>query len=77
MTPDFFTRIGGEAAVRQLVGDFYNLMDKPDEAQRIRLLHSEQLTNHATKYLCSSVAGSAGRNWLLRNLASLGCVSDI
>ncbi|MBW9273836.1 MAG: hypothetical protein K1563_09120, partial [Candidatus Thiodiazotropha sp. (ex. Lucinisca nassula)] len=31
-----YERIGGEAAVRELVDRFYNLMDRQQEAKKIR-----------------------------------------
>ncbi|MEW7986938.1 MAG: group II truncated hemoglobin [Candidatus Thiodiazotropha sp.] len=38
-----YERIGGEAAVRELVDRFYNLMDRQQEAKKIRDLHAKSL----------------------------------
>ncbi|MBT3040012.1 MAG: group II truncated hemoglobin [gamma proteobacterium symbiont of Clathrolucina costata] len=38
-----YERIGGEAAVRELVDRFYNLMDQQQEAKKIRDLHAKSL----------------------------------
>ncbi|MCG8044907.1 MAG: group II truncated hemoglobin [Candidatus Thiodiazotropha endolucinida] len=38
-----YERIGGEAAVRELVDRFYNLMDQQQEAKNIRDLHAKSL----------------------------------
>ncbi|MES9830382.1 MAG: group II truncated hemoglobin [Candidatus Thiodiazotropha sp.] len=38
-----YERIGGEAAVRELVDRFYNLMDRQQEAKKIRDLHAKNL----------------------------------
>ncbi|MCU7944882.1 MAG: group II truncated hemoglobin [Candidatus Thiodiazotropha sp. (ex Cardiolucina cf. quadrata)] len=38
-----YEKIGGEVAVRELVDRFYNLMDRQQEAKKIRDLHAKSL----------------------------------
>lgn len=44
-----YQRIGGEAAIRQLVTRFYALMDELPESYGIRKMHAEDLGNSADK----------------------------
>lgn len=44
-----YERIGGEAAVRQLVDRFYDLMDEVPEYYGIRKLHPQDLTGSRQK----------------------------
>jgi len=44
-----YQRLGGERAVRQLVGRFYELMDHLPETYGIRKLHPESLAGSADK----------------------------
>lgn len=44
-----YQRLGGEAAVRQLVDRFYELMDTLPEAQTIRALHLNDLSGSSDK----------------------------
>jgi len=44
-----YRRLGGEAAVRQLVDRFYELMDSRDDCRELRQLHSADLTQARDK----------------------------
>lgn len=44
-----YQRLGGEAAVRQLVDRFYELMDTLPEAQAIRAMHPDDLSGSSDK----------------------------
>lgn len=47
-SPDsVYTRIGGEQAIRALVGRFYDLMDQLPEAYTVRSIHPESLQGSA------------------------------
>lgn len=55
-----FARIGGEPAVRRLVGRFYELMDTLPEAYGIRKLHQADLSSAEEKlfmFLCGWLGG--------------------
>jgi len=60
MTDSYFTRMGGETAVRRLVDRFYDLMDELDSARDIRQLHAADLTGARSKlfmFLCGWLGG--------------------
>lgn len=38
-----YERMGGEAAVRELVDRFYDLMDQEEEVKKLRDLHAKSL----------------------------------
>lgn len=44
-----YEQLGGESAVRKLVDRFYDLMDQNDEAQTIRSMHPDDLTESRDK----------------------------
>ncbi|MDA8746257.1 group II truncated hemoglobin [Rubripirellula amarantea] len=44
-----YTRLGGEAGVRQLVDRFYDLMSELPEAATIRKMHADDLTESRDK----------------------------
>lgn len=48
-TPTLYTRIGGDAAIRQLVDRFYELMDELPEAYAARKIHPADLTESGNK----------------------------
>lgn len=55
-----YTMLGGEAAVRQLVDRFYDLMDELPEAWEIRKLHPQSLNGSRDKlfkFLCGWLGG--------------------
>jgi hemoglobin len=45
-----YTRIGGDAAIRQLVDRFYELMDELPEAYAARKIHPADLTESGNKF---------------------------
>ena len=47
--PSLYTRIGGDAAIRQLVDRFYALMDELPEAYAARKIHPADLRESANK----------------------------
>lgn len=56
----YFTRIGGETAIRQLVDRFYDRMDELEAAKGIRQLHAADLTDARNKlfmFLCGWMGG--------------------
>lgn len=58
--PSVYERIGGEAAIRQLVKRFYELMDTLPEAYGIRKLHPDDLSGSEQKlfmYLSGYLGG--------------------
>jgi hemoglobin len=60
MSDSYFTRMGGETAVRQLVDRFYDLMDTLEAARGIRHLHAADLTEARNKlfmFLCGWMGG--------------------
>jgi hemoglobin len=60
MTDSYFTRMGGETAVRRLIDRFYDLMNEVDTAQDIRQLHAVDLTEARNKlfmFLCGWLGG--------------------
>ena len=60
MTDSYYTRIGGETAVRQLVDRFYDLMNELEGARGIRQLHAADLTDARNKlfmFLCGWLGG--------------------
>lgn len=51
---------GGEAGIRKLVDDFYDVMDQLSEAKKIRAMHPEDLTTSRDKlarFLCGWLGG--------------------
>ena len=54
-----FERIGGEPAIRMLVGRFYQLMDELPEAYSTRKIHPKDLTL-ATDKFCDFLSGWLG-----------------
>ena len=60
MTDSYFTRMGGEPAVRQLVDRFYDVMDTLQDAQVIRQLHAADLSlarDTLFMFLCGWLGG--------------------
>jgi hemoglobin len=60
MSDSYFTRMGGETAVRQLVDRFYDLMDTLEAARGIRQIHAADLTEARNKlfmFLCGWMGG--------------------
>lgn len=60
MTDSYFTRMGGETAVRRLIDRFYDLMNELDTARDIRQLHAVDLTESRNKlfmFLCGWLGG--------------------
>ncbi len=55
----YYNRIGGEAAVRRLVEQFYNFMDADPEFNGIRKFHAENL-DEARKKLFMFLSGWLG-----------------
>ena len=60
MTDSYYTRMGGESTVRQLVERFYDLMNELEAAQEIRKLHAADLSEARLKlfmFLCGWLGG--------------------
>ncbi|HEX5635954.1 MAG TPA: group II truncated hemoglobin [Gammaproteobacteria bacterium] len=60
MTDNYFTRMGSETAVRQLVDRFYDLMDELEAARDIRQLHAPDTSEARDKlfmFLCGWLGG--------------------
>lgn len=60
MSDSYFTRMGGEIAVRQLVDRFYDLMDTLEAARSIRQIHAANLSDARNKlfmFLCGWMGG--------------------
>ena len=60
MSDSYFTRMGGETAVRQLVDRFYDLMDTLEAARGIRQIHAADLSDARNKlfmFLCGWMGG--------------------
>lgn len=60
MTDSYYTRMGGESTVRQLVERFYDLMNELETAYEIRKLHAADLTEARNKlfmFLCGWLGG--------------------
>lgn len=60
MMDSYFTRMGGETVVRQLVDRFYDRMDTLETTPGIRALHAADLTEARNKlfmFLCGWLGG--------------------
>lgn len=60
MIDSYYTRMGGETTLRQLVDRFYDLMNDLEAARGIRQLHAADLTEARNKlfmFLCGWMGG--------------------
>ncbi len=69
--------MGSEIVLCRLVDRFYDLMDEDPDYFGIRKLHPQELSSSRQNWSCFCLGGQVARLYMLRSIASHGCVLAI